>query len=157
MLLNVTENLEIATTPAEVWRLLNDTARLAALVPGVEEAIRIERSEQEAYRVRVTEKVGPFKVTMKLEVTVTERVEPSMVGASVKGGDAMGMGRATGSIGVALTPLESGTALALMVNVEVLGKLATLGAPVVRRRVTELFGEFGRRVVASEEFQAVQS
>ena len=154
MLLNVTENLEIGAAPADVWILLNDTVRLAALVPGVEEAIRIEHTEQEAYRVRVTEKVGPFKVTMKLEVTVTGRVEPLSISASVKGGDAMGMGRATGLIGVALAPAESGTALTLTVNVEVLGKLATLGAPVVRRRVTELFGEFGRRVVA--EFQAVQ-
>jgi len=155
VLLNVTEILEIGAAQAEVWRLLNDTPRLAALVPGVEEAVRIEGSEKEAYRVRVTEKVGPFKVTMKLEVTVTERAEPSILGAAVKGGDAMGMGRATGSIGVTLAPLESGTALTLTVNVEVLGKLATLGAPVVRRRVTELFGEFGRRVVA--EFQTVQS
>jgi carbon monoxide dehydrogenase subunit G len=155
VLLNVTENLEIGAPQAEVWKLLNDTARLAALVPGVEEAVRIERAEPEAYRVRVTEKVGPFKVTMKLEVTVTRRVEPSIVGATVKGGDAMGMGRATGSIDVSLAPLESGTALTLTVNVEILGKLTTLGAPVVRRRVTELFGEFGRRVVA--EYQAVQS
>jgi carbon monoxide dehydrogenase subunit G len=154
VLLNVTENLEIGAAQAEVWKLLNDTARLAALVPGVEEAVRIEPSDLEAYRVRVTEKVGPFKVTMKLEVTVTGRAEPSAIGASVKGGDAMGMARATGSIGVALAPLESGTALTLTVNVEILGKLATLGAPVVRRRVTELFGEFGRRMVA--EFQAVQ-
>jgi carbon monoxide dehydrogenase subunit G len=154
VLLNVTENLEIAASQSEVWRLLNDTPRLAALVPGVEEAARIDAAEKEAYRVRVTEKVGPFKVTMKLEVTVTQRVEPSLVNASVKGGDAMGMGRATGSIGVRLANSEAGTALTLNVNVEVLGKLATLGAPVVRRRVTELFGEFGRRMVA--EFQAVQ-
>ncbi len=155
MLLNVTENLEIGAAQAEVWKLLNDTPRLASLVPGVEEAIRIQGSGLEAYRVRVTEKVGPFKVTMKLEVTVTGRVEPCTVDAAVKGGDAMGMGRATGSIGVRLAASNSGTALTLNVNVEVLGKLATLGAPVVRRRVTELFGEFGRRVVA--EFQAVQS
>jgi carbon monoxide dehydrogenase subunit G len=152
VLLNVTENLEIGAAPAEVWKLMNDTVRLAALVPGVEEASRIEGAEQESYHVRVTEKVGPFKVTMKLEVTVTERVEPSIVGASVKGGDAKGMGRATGTIGVRLAPMELGTALTVTVNVEVLGKLATLGAPVIRRRVTELFGEFGRRVVA--EFQA---
>jgi len=152
VLLNVTENLEIGAAPAEVWKLMNDTVRLAALVPGVEEASPMEGAAQESYHVRVTEKVGPFKVTMKLEVMVTERVEPSIVDASVKGGDAMGMGRATGTIAVRLAPLASGTALTVTVNVEVLGKLATLGAPVIRRRVTELFGEFGRRVVG--EFQA---
>jgi carbon monoxide dehydrogenase subunit G len=154
VLLNITENLEIGATQAEVWQLLNDTPRLAALVPGVEGIVRIEDPEKEAYRVRVTEKVGPFKVTMKLEVTVTERAETSVVSASVKGGDAIGMGRATGTLRVELTPLDSVTGMTFAANVEVLGKLATLGAPVVRRRVTELFAEFGRRVVA--EFQAVQ-
>ena len=155
MLLNVTEKLEIAAEQADVWKLLNDTVRLAALVPGVEESVAIENAEKEAYRVRVTEKVGPFKVTMKLEVTVTDKSEPSAVDASVKGGDAMGMGRATGTIRVELSPAGSGTTMTLAINVEVLGKMATLGAPVVRRRVTELFAEFGRRVVA--EFQAVES
>jgi carbon monoxide dehydrogenase subunit G len=155
VLLNIAENLEIAATQPDVWALLNDTPRLAALVPGVEEAVRIEDSDKEAYRVRVTEKVGPFKITMKLEVTVNERVEPATVAANVKGGDAMGMARATGTIGVQLQPSETGTQMTFAANVEVVGKMATLGAPVVRRRVTELFAEFGRRVVA--EFQAVES
>jgi carbon monoxide dehydrogenase subunit G len=147
VLLNVTETLEIAAPIEEVWTLLCDTPRLAAMVPGVEEALPIEGSEREAYRVRVSEKVGPFKVVMKLELSVTERTEPCMVAADVKGGDAFGMGRATGSIKVALQPAECGTSMSLLVNVEILGKLAALGAPVVRRRVTELFGEFGRRVI----------
>ena len=153
MLLNITENLEITAAPGEVWKLLNDTPRLAALVPGVEEAVPAEDREREAYRVRVSEKVGPFKITMNLEVTVNARVDLSAINASVKGGDAKGMGRATGTIGVGIKAADAGTAMTFHANVEVLGKLATLGAPVVRRRVTDLFAEFQRRVIA--EFQAV--
>lgn len=154
MLLKTTENIDIGATVEDVWKLLNDTPRLATLVPGVEEAFRVEPSEQESYRVRVTEKVGPFKVTMKLEVAVFERVALAMIGSSVKGGDAAGLGRATGTVRVELNPSEIGTSMAVGVDMEILGKLATLGAPVVRRRVTELFAEFGRRVVS--EFQAVE-
>lgn len=154
MLLGVAENLGISASVEEVWRLLNDTPRLAALVPGVQEAVRANDPEKEIYVVRVTEKVGPFKVNMKLDVTVTGREEVTSIQASVKGGDTMGMARATGTIRVDLTPREAGTGMTFGANVEVLGKLATLGAPVVRRRVTELFAEFGRNVVA--EFQAVQ-
>jgi carbon monoxide dehydrogenase subunit G len=117
-------------------------------VPGVQSVERIESSDKEAYRVQVMEKVGPFKVTMKLEIGVTEIVEPSVLGATVKGGDAIGMSRATGTVRVESSELSSGTSMSFKVNVEVLGKLATLGAPVIRRRVTELFSEFGRRVIA---------
>jgi carbon monoxide dehydrogenase subunit G len=148
VLLNVTENLEISGPQANVWQLLRDTERLARLVPGVQSVERIESSDREAYRVQVMEKVGPFKVTMKLEIGVIDILEPSVLGVTVKGGDAMGMGRATGSIRIELGQLSSGTSMRFKIDVEVLGKLATLGAPVVRRRVTELFSEFGRRVIA---------
>jgi carbon monoxide dehydrogenase subunit G len=148
VLLNVTENLEINAPQTSVWKLLRDTERLARLVPGVQSVERIESSDKEAYRVQVMEKVGPFKVTMKLEIGVTEIVEPSVLGATVKGGDAIGMSRATGTVRVESSELSSGTSMSFKVNVEVLGKLATLGAPVIRRRVTELFSEFGRRVIA---------
>jgi uncharacterized protein len=153
VLLNVTEKLELNSPQTSVWQLLRDTERLARLVPGVQSVERIESSDmdssdKEAYRVQVMEKVGPFKVTMKLEIGVTETVEPSVLSATVKGGDAIGMSRATGAVRVELNPSASGTSMSFHVNVEVLGKLATLGAPVIRRRVTELFSEFGRRVVA---------
>lgn len=185
MLLNVRESLQLGTTTSDAWRLLRDTARLAKLVPGVDSVVRLEAHwaatagrhtaeellttgsaaplcassskdpEREAYRVQVTEKVGPFKVTMKLDVTMTEVVDLFALGATVKGGDVTGMTRATGPIRVELGELPGGTSLTLTVNVEVLGKLATLGAPVIRRRVAELFKEFGERVVA--EFQSIQS
>jgi carbon monoxide dehydrogenase subunit G len=154
LLLNIVENLEIGAPVQDVWRLLRDTERFAGLVPGVEQIERIEPSDKEAYRVRVTEKVGPFKITMKLEVTVNELSELSALGATVKGGDAMGLSRATGPVRVDLAPSPLGTAMGLTVNIEILGKLTTLGAPVVRRRVNELFSVFAQRVAA--EFQAVQ-
>lgn len=151
MLLNVTENLELAAGIEDVWRLLRDTGRLAKLVPGVQSVERIDAVDREAYRVQVMEKVGPFKVTMKLEIGVSEAIEPAVLGATVKGGDAMGMSRATGTLRVELTPSAGGTAMSFTLNIEVLGKLAALGGPVIRRRVAELFNEFGKSVVAEFE------
>jgi len=155
MLLNVHESLELRATIGDAWRLLRDTERLAKLVPGVDSVMRLDDPEREAHRVQVTEKVGPFKVTMKLDVTITEVVDLSTLCATVKGGDVTGMTRATGPVRVELSELPGGTSLTLTVNVEVLGKLATLGAPVIRRRVAELFKQFGERLVA--EFQSIQS
>ena len=155
MLLNVTENLELNAAAPAVWQLLRNTEKLAALVPGVQKVERVDSPDKEAYRVQVMEKVGPFKVTMKLEIAVTSAVELQSLAASVKGGDTTGLSRATGTVAVALKPSEAGTSMEFAVNVEVLGKLAALGAPVIRRRVTELFNEFGKNVTA--EFGAAQS
>lgn len=155
MLINVTENVELPAAQPEVWKLLRDTHRFAGLIPGVESVTAIESSKQESYSVKVTEKVGPFKVTLNLEVQVIQTVEPSMLKATVKGGDSVGMSRATGSLQVALKPTESGAELHFEAAVEVLGKLATLGATVIRRKVAEIFAEFTRRIRG--QFQAVQS
>lgn len=155
MVVNVAENLELRAGPAEVWGLLRDVQRLAGMVPGVQAVEAIDSSEAEGYAAKVAEKVGPFKVNLNLEIHFTEIVESSLLKGTVKGVDGVKTSRATGSIRVALSPLEAGTRMEFEVVVEVLGKLATLGASVIRRRVNDLFREFGQRVQA--EFEVAQS
>lgn len=145
MLVNVTENLDLKASQSDVWRLLRDTQRLAALIPGVESVSKIEEAERESHAGVVTEKVGPFKVTLNLEVEFTEIVEASFLKGSVKGHDKHKLSRATGTISVTLTSTAGNTQMQFEVAVEVLGKLATLGATVIRRRINDLFGEFARR------------
>lgn len=154
MLVNITEHLELSAGTAAVWSLLRDTARLGALIPGVESVSPLEPGEagQERYAGVVTEKVGPFKVTLNLEVEFSEIVDQSILKGSVRGQDKMKLSRATGSIAVALSKLsDTTTAMQFDVSVEVLGKLATLGSTVIRRRVNELFAEFARRFQAAVE------
>ena len=146
MQLSITEKLDLEAPPEEVWRLLRDTARLARLLPGVESVSPLANAAGEAYEAKVAEKVGPFKVSMRLELQVTEAVEKELLKATVQGGDSLGMNRVTGTIQVRLAPTESGTQMDFQAAVEVLGKMATLGAPVVRRKTTELFSEFARRI-----------
>ena len=82
------------------------------------------------------EKVGPFKMTMNLEVRVTEVQEGSVLKAAIKGGDSVGLNRVSGSMQIGLAPAAAGTAMRFEASVEVLGKLATLGAVPIRRRTT---------------------
>jgi carbon monoxide dehydrogenase subunit G len=155
--LNVAENLQLEAAADEVWRLLRDTSRLAGLLPGVENVTALTNAGHEAYAARVAEKVGPFKVTMNLEIQVTEMVEGQSLKASVKGGDSLGMNRVTGTIQVVLKPADADgpddgaqnqaqTMMHFEAAIEVLGKLATLGAPVVRRKTSDMFSEFARRI-----------
>jgi uncharacterized protein len=155
VLLNVTENLELAANQEDVWRLLRNTERLAALVPGVQSVQRLQSPEREAYHIHLMERVGPFKVKMQIEAGITEAIDSTLLGATVRGGDPEKKSRATGAVRVELSPSAAGTSMNFVVNMEILGKLATLGAPVMKRRVNELFSEFGRRVTA--EFAAGQA
>ena len=107
---------------------------------------RIEGAEGEAYAARAAEKVGPFKITMNLEVRVTEVQDGSVLKAAIKGGDSVGLNRVTGSLQIGLAPAAEGTAMHFEASIEVLGKMATLGAVPIRRRTTESFAQFARNI-----------
>ena len=146
MLLKLTEELPLNASIDEVWRLLRDTPRLTGLLPGVEDIVKLNEEGVEAYAARVTEKVGPFKITMNLELRVTHTVEPSLLKAAIKGADSLGLNRITGSMQVALTPASSGTRMHFEASIEILGKLATLGAVPIRRKTTQAFAEFAQNI-----------
>lgn len=146
MLLNFAEDLSLDASADDVWRLLRDTPRLAGLLPGVQSVTRLDEQGGEAYSAKVSERVGPFKVTMNFQVRVTETQERTLLRASLNGADALGLHRMTGSMQIELTPAESGTQMHFAASVEVLGKLATLGAVALRRRTMESFAEFARNI-----------
>ena len=148
MLLKVTEDLLLDAGPEAVWKLLRDTPRFTALLPGVESFTPIDAAGTEAYAAKVSDRIGPFKVTMNLEVRVAEACEPTGLKASLKGADSLGLNRVTGSIDIALTAAATGTQMRFDASVEILGKLAMLGAVPIRRRTRQSFAEFARNIQA---------
>jgi uncharacterized protein len=146
MLVKMEERLHLDASAHDVWRLLRDTPRLAGLLPGVESVAPLDEPGTEAYGATVKDRIGPFKITMKLEVRVTESREPLLLRADIKGTDSPTQNRMSGSLQVALSPEPSGTLMQFEASVEILGKLATLGAVPMRRRTTQLFGEFAQNI-----------
>ena len=155
MLINLTEDLSLDAPPDEVWKLLRDTQRFAGFLPGVESVARSNSEAAEEYTAKVSEKVGPFKVTLNLAVSITETTEPSLLKAAIKGADSLGLNRVTGSLQVALHPSPAGTQMHFEASIEVLGKLATLGAVPIRHRTTESFATFARNIQG--QFEKEQS
>lgn len=148
MLLKLSEQLSLDASPEDVWKLLRDTPRLAALLPGVEAVNAINESGGEAYEATASDKIGPFKVTLRMEIRVAEEQPPSVLKASLKGADSMGLNRLTGSMCIDLSPSGPATLMRFEAEIEILGKLATLGAAPMRRRTTEKFAEFARNIQA---------
>jgi carbon monoxide dehydrogenase subunit G len=148
MLLKVSEELNLDASPQEVWRLLRDTPRLAALLPGVESVTSLNEPGVEAYQAKASDKIGPFKLAMNMEIRVAETREPSFLKADIKGADSIGLNRLTGSLHITLSRNSSAVQMLFQADIEILGKLATLGAIPIRRRATEKFAEFARNIQA---------
>jgi carbon monoxide dehydrogenase subunit G len=148
MLLKISEELSLEAPPQHVWTLLRDTPRLAALLPGVEAVSPLNDPGTESYRAKAGDKIGPFKVALNMEIRIAETREPAFLKAQIKGADAIGLNRLTGSLHVALIPTPPATLMRFDADIEILGKLATLGAAPIRRRVTEKFAEFARNIQA---------
>ncbi|MGH9785819.1 MAG: CoxG family protein, partial [Terriglobia bacterium] len=155
MLVTLNQSLTLATNQQEAWRLLRDTRRLAELIPGVE-GIESEYGEssgtngmapQEKHVANVVERVGPFRLNLKLAVTIVKAVEPFLIEAELNGADAKSQNRVSGTLRAMLAqddPAE--TRLSVDASVEVMGKLAALGASPIRRRAKELFDQFTERL-----------
>src|SRR3989475_3930019 len=148
MLLKINEELNVDASPEDVWKLLRNTPRLAVLRLGVKNPTPLNEPGVEAYQAKASDKIGPFKVALNMEIRVAEAHEPSFLKASIKGGDSIGLNRIAGSLHIMLSPASSATRMRFEADIEILGKLATLGAVPIRRRGTEKFAEFARNVQA---------
>ena len=151
MLVNFNQTLTLATNQEVAWRLLRDTKRIASLIPGVE-SIASDHGQsggtngeapQEKHVANVVERVGPFRLNLKLSVTIIKAVEPALLEAELSGADANGQNRLSGTVRAELKQNKpSETLLSVDASVEVMGKLAALGAAPIRRRANELFALF---------------
>ena len=155
MLVSLNQTMTLAASQEEAWGLLRDTKRLAGLIPGVE-GIESEYGEssgtngmvpREKHVANVVERVGPFRLNLKLAVTIVKAVEPSLIEAELNGADAKSQNRLSGTLRAELAQIErSETRLSVDASVEVMGKLAALGAAPIRRRAKELFDQFTERL-----------
>jgi carbon monoxide dehydrogenase subunit G len=148
MLLKIAEELRLEVPPSDVWKLLRDTPRLTSLLPGVDAVTSLNEAGAEAYTAKARDRIGPFRITMNMEVRVVELSEPSLLSASLKGIDSSGANRMSGSMQIALAPASQGTVMRFEASIEILGSLAALGAVPIRRRTTQVFAEFTRNIQA---------
>jgi len=151
MLVNLSETLTLAAPQQDAWDLLRDTKRLASLIPGVESIATVDvdagADPQEKHLARVVERIGPFRLTLNLEVRIVQAVEPSLLQAELNGVDVHGQNRISGTLRAELKEIASVlTLLNMDSSVEVTGKLAGLGAAPIRRRANELFAQFAERL-----------
>jgi carbon monoxide dehydrogenase subunit G len=132
--------IEIRSPKEKIWRFLWDVDRFIACVPGCKEAVTVEPGK--SYTATMLEKVGPFRVEFPMKIDVLDSRELSYIKAQASGNDSKIGSRLKVELEVNLTGDGDQTKLALTASVDILGKLATLGHSMIKRKADQVMDEF---------------
>ena len=94
------------------------------------------------------------RVTLQVPLTIdiTDNAEARTMTAKVAGDDKGGQARVRGDLVATVTPEgDDAATLEVASNVEVLGRLATLGAVPMRRRADQIFDQFVKNIGGAVE------
>ncbi|MGL4260497.1 MAG: CoxG family protein [Afipia sp.] len=142
--------MALPASPAELWKTLTDVARISQCIPGCEDVEEIERLA--TYKATVKQKIGPFKIEVPADIIVETVTEPSHVRTRATGRDKFTGTRLAVILDVTVTPLVgAGSTLNVEAQVDVQGRLASLGMGIVKRRADQNFEEFEQRLKAVME------
>jgi carbon monoxide dehydrogenase subunit G len=128
--------IEIAAPPAAVWEVVIDPLSLAACVPGVQEATRVD---DRTFTGRITASVGPIDGPFTFESVITRAEQPDLE-VEMQGQDSVTKSRLTTSMQVSVEPSGAGTVLVYHAQVNVKGRLAILGEMVLRATAAVMVG-----------------
>jgi carbon monoxide dehydrogenase subunit G len=144
MLLAITKSVTLPRSADEVWALLQEPVRVASCLPNVRQ---FEPGDHPGrYTTLLVERLGPFAVQVALTIDVSEDAAARRMVAAVSGEDKAGQARVRGDVTATVTPAGDGATLEVSSNVEVLGRMAALGAVPMRRRGDQVFEQFVRNI-----------
>lgn len=143
--MNLTDTFTVSAPPSEVWALFWDLPRVARCLPGCED---IQALGDGAYRAQMVQKVGPFQVTMGLDLAVKEFVETKRVVVAGGGQDRMGNRLRLDELSLDLEETKGGSEVHYTIDFSLTGRLVALGSSVVKRKAEEIRREFSKRIAA---------
>jgi carbon monoxide dehydrogenase subunit G len=132
-----------------VWAALLDVERVAPTVPGAQV---LERIGDDAYKVAIKVKVGPMSMTYRGEVEITERDDAAhraVMKARAK--ESRGQGMADADVTMVLSGDDGRTAATVTTDVELSGKVATMGQGVLQDVSGRLVQTFANNLAAMLE------
>lgn len=146
--MQISDSFTVAASQEEVWKFMFDIPRLSQCIPGIESA---EVVDDRTYRGKVTVRVGPIKSAFSGSVFLTEIVPPARIAGTLEGDDKSSASSLKAAFTGTLTPVEGGTQAAFQVEVNLRGRLAQFGGPVIGATAKKLTAEFARNLKAQLE------
>lgn len=138
----------LPATAAQLWAIFFDVQRVAALIPGCENVTEVEPLKE--FSAVLKQKIGPFKLEVPTRIVLESHTLERQVVLAAAGRD-----KFTGTtidVRMKVDLDEQNTRdtpscrLGIDAQMQVAGRLASLGYPVVKKRSEELFSEFEKRL-----------
>ena len=136
-------NLLIARPVEKVWKFLWDVEKLAGCIPGCEGVKAIK--EREKYELKVKDSVGPITVHLDLLADIKKFEPLKSIEIAMEGKD-FKAGGVRQTMALALTPKGNETEIAFDTDVNVFGRLGTLGYPFVKKKAESVIKKFGEKI-----------
>ncbi|TFZ02797.1 hypothetical protein EZ313_16270 [Ramlibacter henchirensis] len=140
----------LPATASELWKIFFDVQRVAALIPGCENVVEVEPLRE--YSAVMRQKIGPFKLEVPSRIVIESHTVERQVVLRAAGSDKFTGTTIDVRMDVELEEQRSTTntecKLGVDASMQVAGRLASLGYPIVKKRSEELFAEFERRLRA---------
>jgi uncharacterized protein len=141
-------NLLIGRPVEKVWEFLWNIEKLSRCIPGCESVKTIK--EREKYELKVKDSVGPITVHFDMLADV-KKLEPlKRIEIAIEGKD-FKAGGVRQTMALALTPKGNDTEIDFETDVNVFGRLGTLGYPFVKKKAETVIKEFGEKVKGAIE------
>jgi carbon monoxide dehydrogenase subunit G len=145
--MRVTREVTVAAPPAALWALLWDVPRMVGCVPGCVEAREVEAGRR--YAARMSQKVGPIRLSLPLDVEILEAEPPQRIALRARGRDPVIGTEITMRVTIACESRHAGTALRIEADGQVLGRLGGLGHGIIQRKAEDAVDEFAARIAAA--------
>lgn len=141
-------NLLIARPVETVWEFLWDIEKLSSCIPGCQGVKTVK--EREKYELSVKDSVGPITVQFDLLADV-KKLEPlKRIEIAIEGKD-FKAGGVRQTMALTLSAKGDDTQLDFETDVNVFGRLGTLGYPFVKKKAEAVIKEFGDNVKGAIE------
>jgi carbon monoxide dehydrogenase subunit G len=137
--MELTNDFRVALPVDRAWVVLTDLERIAPCMPGAQ----LQEVEGDDYRGVVKVKVGPITAQYKGQATFVDRDEANHVAVlRAEGRETRGQGNASATITATLTPDGDGTAVSVVTDLTVTGRVAQFGRGVLADVSAKLLGQF---------------
>lgn len=135
-------NLSVGSPAEEVWAVVTDVERVADWVSVLGEVEELKPLS--AYRATLTDRLGPFRLSAALEVDVVEAVTNETIRFVADGEDRQVSSRIQIEARLSLSSEGDRTNLKVEGRYEVTGRVATLGASMIKAKGEKILDEFVR-------------
>jgi carbon monoxide dehydrogenase subunit G len=137
--MELTNDFRVGVPVERAWDVLTDVELIAPCMPGAQ----LQEIEGDEFRGVVKVKVGPITAQYKGKATFVERDDAGHKAVlRAEGRDTRGQGNASATITAQLTPDGEGTAVSVVTDLTVTGRVAQFGRGVMADVSTKLLGQF---------------